>query len=228
LTSKRFLKQHHLGLAALGCALAMLAVTAAHAQSRNNRPSRPAQEAFYRCKDASGQTRYGDSMPQECTGLDTEVLNERGMVVRMIEGDRTKAARLEREAAEKKAREEREAREQHDRMLIETYLSVADIERLRDQRLELLVSQYRVTEQNIKNLRERQTRVEQQISRFRPYNDKANAPPLPDHLAEELVNIVNGARVYRESLDKNKEEQAQVKATFEADIKRFKELKGIR
>jgi hypothetical protein len=214
-------KQPHHGLTAIGVMCALLA-TATHAQGRS------AREAFYRCKDASGQTHYGDSIPHACAGFDTEVLNDRGILVRLIEGEATKAARLEREAAEKKARAEREAREQHDRMLIETYPTVADIERLRDQRLELLESQYRVTEQNIRNLRERQARVEQQIARFKPYNDQPNAPPLPDHLAEELVNIVNSERVYRELLAKNKEDQAQLKATFAADIKRFKELKGLK
>lgn len=186
------------------------------------------REAFYRCKDGGGQTHYGDSLPPACTGFDTEVLNEHGMLVRMIEGDRTRAARIEREAVEGKARKEREARAQRDRMLIETYLTVADIERLRDQRLELLVSQYRITEQNIKNLRERETRLQQQIARFKPYSEQTTAPPLPDHLAEDMVNIVNGSRVYAQSLTDNKREQAEVKSTFEADIKRFKELKGIK
>lgn len=220
--SKLMLRRPQYALTATGILVAMLAAMAAHAQSRT------AREAFFRCKDAAGQTQYGDSLPRACAGFDTEVLDDRGMVIRVIEGERTKAARIEREAAEKKVRAERDAREQRDRMLIDTYLTVADIERLRDQRIELLVSQYRVTEQNIKNLRERQTRVEQQIARFKPYNDQANAPPLPDHLAEELVNIVNGQRVYRESLTKNKAEQADVKSTFAADIKRFKELKGLK
>ncbi|HEX7011440.1 MAG TPA: hypothetical protein VF161_01770 [Steroidobacteraceae bacterium] len=185
------------------------------------------REAFFRCKDQTGQTYYSDSMPQECMGLDTEVLNERGMVVRVIEGEASRAARLKREAAEAKLREEREKRLQRDRNLIETYLTVEDIERLRDQRLELLKAQYRVTEQNIANLRERQSRLETQIARFRPYSDKPNAPPLPDHLAEEIVNTVNSLRVYEESLEKNRAEQEQLKAEFAADIKRFKELKGL-
>jgi Domain of unknown function (DUF4124) len=216
-------KRPHAALVAISLAAALYGLTTAHAQSKSG-----GQEAFYRCKDGSGQTHYGDSLPPACTGFDTEVLNERGMLVRMIEGERTRAARLEREAVEGKARKEREVRAQRDRMLIETYLTVADIERLRDQRLELLVSQYRITEQNIKNLRERQTRLEQQIARFKPYSDQANAPPLPDHLAEEMVNTVNGSRVYAESLVKNKKEQAEVRSTFESDIKRFKELKGIK
>jgi Domain of unknown function (DUF4124) len=208
----------------LAIAFALLAAAAAEAQSKPG----SGHEAFFRCKDASGQTHYSDSLPSACMGFDTEVLNERGMLVRIIEGERTRAARLEREAVENKARKEREVRALRDRTLIDTYLTVADIERLRDQRIELLVSQYKVTEQSIKNLRERQTRLEQQIERFKPYSDKSNAPPLPDHLAEEMVNLVNGARVYAESLTKNKQEQAEVKASFEADIRRFKELKGLK
>jgi len=187
-----------------------------------------ANEAFYRCKDARGQSHYGDSIPINCHGLDTEVLNAHGMVLRVIEGDQTRAARISREVSETKERNARELRLQRDRMLLETYLSVEDIERLRDQRLELLAAQYRLTEQTIINVRERQVRLEGQIARFKPYSSKPDAPPLPDHLGEEMVNTVNGLRVYEESLAKNRIEQAEVKASFGADIKRFKELKGIR
>jgi hypothetical protein len=186
------------------------------------------REAFFRCKDRNGQTHYGDSVPPECAGLDTEVLNARGMVLRIIEGEKTHASRLEREAVEAKARKEREARELRDHTLIETYLTVEDIERLRDQRLDMLVAQHHLTEQNIASLRERQTRLESQVLRFRPYSDKPNAPPLPENLAAEIVNTVKGLRVYQESLDANIQEQAHVRDTFAADIKRFKELKGIR
>jgi len=186
------------------------------------------REAFFRCKDRNGQTRYGDSVPPECAGLDTEVLNDRGILLRIIEGEKTKASRLERETVEAKERKEREQRALRDHTLIETYLTVEDIERLRDQRLEMLVAQHRVTEQNISNLKERQARLESQVSRFRPYSDNANAPPLPENLAAEIVNTVNGLRVYQESMAANTKEQAQVRETFAADIKRFKELKGLK
>jgi hypothetical protein len=186
------------------------------------------REAFFRCKDRNGQTHYGDSVPPECAGLDTEVLNDRGIMLRIIEGEKTHASRVEREAVEAKARKEREQRELRDHTLIETYLTVEDIERLRDQRLDMLVAQHRVTEQNIASLRERQTRLESQVSRFRPYSDQPNAPPLPENLAAEIVNTVKGLRVYEESLASNTKEQAQLRESFAADIRRFKELKGIR
>jgi Domain of unknown function (DUF4124) len=209
---------------------ATLASASTFAAQHTQKKSTPkaSGEAYYRCKDANGQPLYGDRMPPGCQGMDTEVLNAQGMVLRVIEGDQTRAARITREVTENKERQSREQRQQRDRMLLETYLSVEDIERLRDQRLELLAAQYRATEQTIVNMRERQGRLETQVARFKPYSNSPKAPPLPDHLAEEMVNTVNSLRVYQESLVKNRDEQADVKSAFSADIKRFKELKGIR
>lgn len=188
----------------------------------------PAREAFYRCKDGKGETHVSDSRPPACEGLDTEVISASGSVLRVIEGEKAQALRAQRELVEAKLKEEQDKRLQRDRMLIETYASVEDIERLRDQRLELLDSQFRVTQQNMRNLRERQTRLEAQIARFKPYSDKPNAPPLPDHLAEEMVNTVNGMRVYEETLTKTRKEQSDIRASFDGDIKRFRELRGLK
>jgi hypothetical protein len=191
-------------------------------------PPAASREAFYRCRNASGQTLYGDSMPMGCQGQDTEVLNARGVQLRMIEGEKTRVTRMAREDQEAKAMAARNAQAQRDRVLYETYLTVADIERLRDQRLDMLAGQYRLTEQNIAGLHERQKRLATQVARFKPYADNPSAPPLPDHLAEEMVNTVNGLKVYEETLQKNRVEQAEVTASFGGDIKRFKELKGIK
>ncbi|HEY7642209.1 MAG TPA: DUF4124 domain-containing protein [Steroidobacteraceae bacterium] len=218
-------RAHMRGIRIVATTIVVLALVYSQAPAAQERSSR---EAFFRCKDRNGQTHYGDSMPPECAGLDTEVLNDHGMQVRLIEGEATRLKRLEREAEEAKVRKEKEERALRDRTLIETYLTVEDIERLRGQRLEQLSAQYRVTEQNIANLRDRQARLEAQIARFRPYSDRPNAPPLPDHLASEMVNTVNGMRVYEESLAANRKEQADLNASFDADIKRFKELKGLR
>jgi Domain of unknown function (DUF4124) len=205
--------------------VALLVSSAALPQAR---PSKPAAEAFFRCTDAKGQTHYGDRQPPECIGHDTQVLNERGTVVRVIEGDQTRAARLQREAQEAIQRKQREERAQRDRMLVDTYLSVEDIERLRSQRLELLEAQVNVTQQSIVAMRQRQQRLEAQVARFRPYNDQPDALPLPDHLAEDMVNTVRSMQAYQKTVASKLAEQEQLKAEFAADIARFKQLKGIR
>jgi hypothetical protein len=213
------------GIRIIATTIVLVAVAYAAAAPAQGRSSR---EAFFRCKDRNGQTHYGDSVPPECAGLDTEVLNENGMQVRLIEGEATRLKRLEREAAEAKVRKERDQRALRDRTLIETYLTVEDIERLRSQRLEQLNAQYRVTEQNMASLRDRQSRLEGQVSRFKPYSQSPNAPPLPDHLAAEMVNTVKGLRVYQESMAANRKEQKELNEQFDADVRRFKELKGLR
>ena len=225
-------RAHILGIRILATTIVVLTAaysTTAAAQARPRpQPKSASHEAFFRCKDREGQTHYGDSLPAECVGQDTEVLNDNGMQLRLIEGDATRQKRLVREAEEAKVRKEKDQRALRDRTLIETYLTVEDIERLRDQRLEQLEAQLRVTEQNIANLRERQTRLQAQVSRFKPYSDKPNAPPLPESLGSEMVNTVNGLRVYQQSLTANRKEQQAPTDQFESDIKRFKELKGLR
>lgn len=213
------------GIGIIATTIVLVAMAHATAAAAQNRATR---EAFFRCKDRSGQTHYGDSIPPQCAGMDIEVLNDLGMQVRLIEGEVTRLKRLEREVGEAKARQEKEQRALRDRTLIETYLTVEDIERLRGQRLEQLNAMYRVTEQNVSSLRDRQARLEGQIARFKPYNDKPNAPPLPDHLASELVNTVKGLRVYKESLEANRKEQKELNEQFDSDVRRFKELKGLR
>ena len=183
-----------------------------------------AGDEVYRCRDARGQSHFAQAIPPACMDLDVEVLDSSGRVVRTIPGRRT----MEQMAAQKAAEDAAKAAAQRDRTILATYLSVADIERLRDQRLELLEQQSHVTKQYIVNLRERESRLMGDVQRFRPYNEAPAAPPLPDHVAEDIVNTVNGLQVYEEELAENTAEQNELRAAFDADIERFKELKGLR
>jgi hypothetical protein len=155
---------------------------------------------------------------------DIEVLDDTGRVVRIIPGRQS----LEAIEAQRAAEAAQKENAQRDRTLLATYLSVADIERLRDQRLELLVQQAHVTEQYISNLRARESRLVDDVQRYRPYNPAPKAPVLPDHVAEDIVNTVNGLQVYEQELAKNTAEQQQLRSEFDSDIARFKQLKGLK
>jgi hypothetical protein len=193
------------------------------ALARSGKPGEPT-EVMYRCRDAKGASFVGQSIPRECGDGDIDVLDQNGRVVRVIPGRMS----LEKTAAAQAAEDARKAAEQRDRTLLATYLTVADIERLRDQRLEQLEQQARVTQQYIVNLKEREARLTDDVQRFRPYNTSPKAPPLPDHIAEDIVNTVNGLQVYQQELVKNTTEQARMRAEFASDIARFKELKGLK
>ena len=75
--------------------------------------------------------------------------------------------------------------------------------------------------------RARETRLKEDVRRFRPYSDKTNAPALPDHVAEDIVNTVNGLQVYEQQLATTTVEQERLRTNFDGEIRRFKELKGL-
>jgi len=214
----------HRRILALAAALTIAAAAPAADAATKKSTKRASSEAVFRCKDDRGQSHFGQSIPAECLERDVEVLDNTGRVVRVIPGRRA----LEQVAAQQAAEEAAKVAAQRDRTLLATYLSVADIERLRDQRLELLEQQSRITNQYIVNLREREARLMTDVRRYRPYSDKPKAPPLPDHVAEDIVNTVNGLQVYEQELAKNTEERDRLRAEFESDIARYKELQGIK
>ncbi len=209
-------------LLASAVALLVAAAPAAEAAAKKKKPSGPTDEAAYRCKDEHGRSIMGQAIPPECMDADVDVLDKTGRIVRTIPGKRS-MEQIKQQQADADAVK---AAQQRDRVLLATYVSVEDIERLRDQRVEQLEQQALVTRQYITNLRAREARLMQDVQRYRPYSTKHNAPPLPQPLAAELINTVNGLQVYEQELTKNTTEQQQLRAEFDADIARFQELKA--
>ncbi len=186
------------------------------------------RESYFRCRDARGQTYFGDSIPIQCHNLDTEVLSANGNVLRVIDGVASRAEKEQRKSAEEAAKKTQQDAAMRDRMLVEAYLSVQEIENLRDQRVALVEAQIRLDEQNLTALKEREQRLLRQVQRFRPYSDQPNAAPMPDHIAEEMVNMVKSSAVTTQRITAKQSEKQEVVAKFSSDISRFKELKGIR
>ena len=208
----------------VGCLIALPLATA-YAAGNSGSANR---EAYFRCRDANGQLFFGDSMPPQCMNLDTEVLSERGTVLRVIEGAQSRAESQQRKAAEEAAQKMKEDAAMRDRMLVEAYLSVQEIETLRDQRMDLVDAQIRIDQQNLAALQDREQRLLNQVQRFKPYSDKPNAAPMPDHLAEEMVGVMKSSAVTNERIAAKQTEKQDLEVKFAADIKRFKELKGIK
>ena len=65
-----------------------------------------------------------------------------------------------------------------------------------------------------------------QSGHYRPYSSAANAPTMPDQLAEDLVRTLSDIKVQEENLVSKRAEQAALRARFHDDIERFKQLKA--
>ena len=192
--------------------------------------AKDAKRKVYRWVDDQGVVHFGDSVPAEHASNDREILNEYGIPVATEEGEITAEERAAAERAEAEARQLREleaAKRARDATLLNTYLSVAEIERLRDQRQELLDGQIQLTELYLESLRVKLAKLQKDAQKFRPYNKDPNAPPLHENLAKELSNTLDSIISYEESLEEVRDTKAQLIAKFDDDISRFRELKDI-
>lgn len=185
----------------------------------------------YRWIDEHGIVHYGDSVPPEFARTEQQVLNSQGVTISIIEGYKT----LEQRAQDERIRieQERIAREKmkrraRDSILLHTYLSVEEIERLRDRRLELLRAQSMVTEQYLGTLSARLNGLQEEATKFNyPFDPESELPPLPENLAMEMVQTLEAVAQYESNLQTKREEQGNLIALFDMDIERFKDLKGI-
>jgi hypothetical protein len=188
------------------------------------------QPRLYRWVDKDGIVRYGDRIPPEYANVDRDVLNEQAVAVGFEEGEITPEEQAELDRLKAIADAEQLARDnaaRRDRMLLETYITVADIEDLRDRRLELLSSQIKVTELYLGNLRKRLTGLEREASAYKPYSSKENAPPVPEELALDMQRAVASITLYEQTLERTRNDQAALSLAFEQDIIRFRELKRL-
>jgi len=188
-----------------------------------------AQQSLYRWVDADGLVHYGDHVPPIYADQDREILNGHGVAVRRVEGTATEEELAERSrlaALDEAEAEAARARARHDRVLLDTYLSVEEIERLRDQRLDLLDAQVLVTEQYLTNLTQRLIRLEQTAGRFKPYSQEPNARDIPENLQLDIEQTTASIALYEETLGKTRDRVTTLTEAFARDIQRFRELSG--
>jgi hypothetical protein len=199
----------------------LLALVAANAGAASE------QQKVYRWVDKNGQVHYGDSVPAEYAEQDRDVLNKQGVKVGREEGIITPEEAAKKAAEDKAARDEQK-RKLRDRVLLQTYQSVQELEVLRDNRLDLVDAQLTIQEQSLSNLRAQRAQIERMAARYAPANREAGAEPLPDELVRDLDRSASDIETQQANLVKRRQERENIRQTFEADIKRYQELRSIR
>jgi hypothetical protein len=187
------------------------------------------QPKLYKWTDANGLVHYSETVPPEHANRDRSVLNDQGVQVGFEEGEVTEAEAAVARDRETAAEADRKAKEEiarRDRMLLETYISVADIEDLRNRRLELLESQIKLTEVYLGNLRKRLTGLQSEASEYKPYSTREDAPQIPESLARDISRTTASIALYEQTLSRTRTDQAALRDSFNKDISRFRELKG--
>jgi len=153
----------------------------------------------YKWVDENGVTHYGDAIPPEYSKKTHDVLNEQGSRVETVNADKPEAA------APGVA-----PQDNRDRALLATYGSVGEIEQVRDRRLGYLDSQNQVSQDRLGALKTR-------LGELETGGGDQN----------ELATVKQRIAEYDGEIARRNEEKARIAASFEADIARFRELKGL-
>src|ERR1700691_6022099 len=200
------------------CAVTLLASPgfAAGAGASNGR-------TLYKWVDEQGVTHYGDHIPPEYAGQEQHVINSQGVEINRLEAQKTP----EQMAVEEQKKLEADQSQNRDRNLLNTYASVQEIERLRDQRVTLVSDQIKVTSQFLEVLNGKLKKLRAGSMHYKPYNSDPGAAAMPDQVAEDLVRVGNDIRTQEENLREKRSEEATMRKQFGSDVERFKELKGI-
>jgi hypothetical protein len=201
---------------------AALAANAAHGASNPGSSTKKGGIA-YRWVDEHGVVHYGDNIPPQYASQDRTVLNSDGIEVGHLDGQKTP----EQAAADARSRAESLKQRQHDSFLVSTYTSVKDIEALRDARLDQMQGQHAAAEQYVESLRARLGSLQARALNFRPYSANPDARRMPDDLAENLVRTLDEMRTQSRSLATRSEEEKDLRAQFDADIERYRQLHTV-
>ncbi|MCC7464301.1 MAG: DUF4124 domain-containing protein [Gammaproteobacteria bacterium] len=203
--------------------LAVASAPAAEKPRRSGTKSQP-EEQTYKWVNEKGEVQYGDAVPAQYSQSERVILNKQGVEIGRIDSRRN----AQQAAEQTRAQQEAERRLQHDQFLLTTYTSTRDIERLRDERLEQIDGQIKAAQAYIETLDSRLLALQGRATRYKPYAATADAPRMPDDMVEDLVRTASETRDQRRSLETRRKDLLDVRAQFDADIARYKELMARR
>ena len=189
--------------------------------------SMPASAKLYKWVDDNGVTHYGETIPPRYADKDRAELSKSGRLINKQEvpsADEMRASRIAHEEEEAKKRLDEKAaleKSRHDKMLVNTYTSVAEIELARkrnvqqiDLRINGINSQIKIVNGNLADLK----------AEAEGYEKRKRV--IPASLTEDLRITEERLKKLENDLEMPLAEQAALNARFDADKARFTELTG--
>ena len=173
--------------------------------------------------NSEGIKECGDKIPPEYTQQGYQEISKGGVVLEEKERIKTKEElkKAKKEAAIiAREKDEERNKKAHDKMLLETFASIEEIEAARDQKIEAVESTIKITQKRI-------------IKLGYLLDDELNENTVNKQIDGENKKFNNAESLKEQIFDnkkfiKNKiDEQGKIKKTYLEYISRFKKLKGL-
>ncbi|CAK0748184.1 putative DUF4124 domain-containing protein [Gammaproteobacteria bacterium] len=180
---------------------------------------------FFKWTDEKGVIHYGDHVPPEDSQKGRAEVNKYGLTVGVTSAAKTKEQLIEDERkARIQAEERRKVEEQmaKDRVLLTSYANEKDLEMGRNGKLDALDGIIRITESNIAILRRSMSDMTAQAA-----ERERSGQSVPDDIRRDISSAQDLVTKHDAYIKVKRKEQEELRAQFDADLKRFRELRAM-
>jgi Domain of unknown function (DUF4124) len=181
-------------------------------------------QTLYKWVDKNGVVHYGNTVPPEYADQQMQLLNSEGVTVQTIAAPKTpEEIAKDKQAKAEAAAKAKQEQEQHDndQMLLDTYTSVADIERDRNSRVTAIDSQIKVINNSISDLQKTLSGYQQQADKVTKTHK-----PIPASLQKNLHDTQAQLDSNQKLLLKQQQDKQAMQDRYAAYIKRYQQLTG--
>ena len=165
----------------------------------------------------------GQAVPPEYSQERIEVINSKGIIVETIPGKEE----LEEIRRQKKIQEAEErkkaAKRRQDVILLQTYTTERDLELARKQNLQAVQAIIDLTSSNTDVIKKDLASLEKNAADF-----ERNGEQAPSTLIKDMENLKRQIKENEEFIAQKKQAKQDTNAKFDANLKRFRELKGTK
>ena len=169
---------------------------------------------LYKWVDKNGEVHYGDHIPPQYLNQKHSILNQEGVTLETVQPPSPAELQAKKRAEEQAAR---------DRRLLDTYGSVREIVRVRNSKIAAVDYVIRMTQGNIEKLNRQLNTLTKTAADM-----ELNGQAVPPDLIAQIKTTQQQIRANQAFIAAKRREQDQIRAQFEADIKRFRELMAQR
>lgn len=180
---------------------------------------------FYCCQDpSSGRRVCGDTIPAQCRAHGYRVLDSGGNLVKEVGPPLTpeqKAAQAIEDKRRKEIEEANRAQRRRDQALLDTYATLEDID----------MAQKKAESDVALQIKEAQGRLDTAQKKRKKLADEAEfykKRTMPPDLAKDLRTVDHEIKLQQELIDLKQHDFDAIKARYDADRKRYMELRSGR
>jgi hypothetical protein len=184
--------------------------------------TRPGESAC--CIDASGQLVCGDIMPPQCNGRALKIYNRQGLLIRSVSPRMTEAEKAqvtEQDRLEKQMQTSLREQQRKDQALLDTYTSLADLDRMQKRREEETLSVIANTRAMLAAAKQRKQALDAEAEFYAKTPDS-----MPPDLSQRKYNEEIEIKAQNNLLDAKQKELEQIRKKFAEDRRRYIAITG--